>query len=109
MPFFLYDMTAPTDRSISATPSTNWCMCDYYNYICPVIIRTPTSRTLKVLIASKESDGVEGRSSSPVGYGIGIAEVVGSNPTRSTIINQVEYGIVLSVFLEVAVGLILHF
>ena len=26
-----------------------------------------------------------GRSSSPVGYGIGIAEVVGSNPTRSTI------------------------
>jgi hypothetical protein len=24
-----------------------------------------------------------GRSSSPVGYGIGIAEVVGSNPTRS--------------------------
>ena len=25
-----------------------------------------------------------GRSSSPVGYGIGIAEVVGSNPTRST-------------------------
>jgi hypothetical protein len=27
-----------------------------------------------------------GRSSSPVGYGIGIAEVVGSNPTRSTCI-----------------------
>lgn len=27
-----------------------------------------------------------GRSSSPVGYGIGIAEVVGSNPTRSTIL-----------------------
>jgi hypothetical protein len=27
-----------------------------------------------------------GRSSSPVGYGIGIAEVVGSNPTRSTFI-----------------------
>ena len=27
----------------------------------------------------------QGRSSSPVGYGIGIAEVVGSNPTRSTI------------------------
>ena len=26
-----------------------------------------------------------GRSSSPVGYGIGIAEVVGSNPTRSTL------------------------
>ena len=25
-----------------------------------------------------------GRSSSPVGYGIGIAEVVGWNPTRST-------------------------
>ena len=25
-----------------------------------------------------------GRSSSPVGYGIGIAEAVGSNPTRST-------------------------
>ena len=26
---------------------------------------------------------MQGRSSSPVGYGIGIAEVVGSNPTRS--------------------------
>jgi hypothetical protein len=26
-----------------------------------------------------------GRSSSPVGYGIGIAEIVGSNPTRSII------------------------
>jgi hypothetical protein len=26
---------------------------------------------------------LQGRSSSPVGYGIGIAEVVGSNPTRS--------------------------
>ena len=29
-----------------------------------------------------------GRSSSPVGYGIGIAEVVGSNPTRSTIVSK---------------------
>ena len=35
MPFLLYDMTAPTDRSISATPSTNWYTSDYYNYICP--------------------------------------------------------------------------
>jgi hypothetical protein len=32
-----------------------------------------------------------GRSSSPVGYGIGIAEVVGSNPTRSTIIIAFVY------------------
>ena len=59
-------------------------MYDYYNYILLVKSHDMTSIPLKVLIASKESDGVEGRSSSPVGYGIGIAEVVGSNPTRST-------------------------
>ena len=53
MPFFLYEMTAPTDRSTSATLSTNWYMSDYYNYICPVIIRISTSTTLKVLIAKQ--------------------------------------------------------
>ena len=41
--------------------------------------------SLKVLISFTKLNS-EGRSSSPVGYGIGIAEVVGSNPTRSTII-----------------------
>src|SRR6185503_9191670 len=40
--------------------------------------------SLKVLISFYNLNS-EGRSSSPVGYGIGIAEVVGSNPTRSTI------------------------
>jgi hypothetical protein len=39
---------------------------------------------------------LQGRSSSPVGYGIGIAEVVGSNPTRSIYFNLVNYGIELS-------------
>lgn len=39
--------------------------------------------SLKVLISFTKLNS-EGRSSSPVGYGIGIAEVVGSNPTRST-------------------------
>jgi hypothetical protein len=38
---------------------------------------------------------LQGRSSSPVGYGIGIAEVVGSNPTRSIFVNLVVYYIVL--------------
>ena len=33
-----------------------------------------------------------GRSSSLVGYGIGIAEVVGSNPTRSILIAVLKYG-----------------
>ena len=37
--------------------------------------------SLKVLISFTKLNS-EGRSSSPVGYGIGIAEVVGSNPTR---------------------------
>ena len=32
-----------------------------------------------------------GRSSSLVGYGIGIAEVVGSNPTRSTFMTVLKY------------------
>jgi hypothetical protein len=35
---------------------------------------------------------LEGRSSSLVGYGIGIAEVVGSNPTRSILITVLKYG-----------------
>ena len=30
----------------------------------------------------------EGRSSSPVGYSIGIAEIVGSNPARSTLLRN---------------------
>jgi hypothetical protein len=34
---------------------------------------------------------LQGRSSSPVGYGIGIAEVVGSNPTRSTTVLVIKY------------------
>ena len=38
---------------------------------------------LKLLISFAKTKN-EGRSSSPVGYGIGIAEAVGSNPTRST-------------------------
>jgi hypothetical protein len=41
--------------------------------------------SLNVLIPNKRiAEMLEGRSSSPVGCGIGIAEVVGSNPTRST-------------------------
>jgi hypothetical protein len=40
----------------------------------------------------------EGRSSSLVRYGIGIAEIVGSNPTRSTNTNLGNYGIILSSF-----------
>ena len=36
-----------------------------------------------VLISFQNLELLLGRSSSPVGYGIGIAEVVGSNPTRS--------------------------
>ena len=39
---------------------------------------------LKVLIPNSQIVGIfSGRSSSLVGYGIGIAEAVGSNPTRS--------------------------
>jgi hypothetical protein len=37
-----------------------------------------------ILISFQNLELLLGRSSSPVGYGIGIAEVVGSNPTRST-------------------------
>jgi hypothetical protein len=37
-----------------------------------------------ILISFQNLELLQGRSSSPVGYGIGIAEVVGSNPTRST-------------------------
>ncbi len=36
-----------------------------------------------ILISFQNLELLLGRSSSPVGYGIGIAEVVGSNPTRS--------------------------
>src|SRR5918999_4401469 len=36
-----------------------------------------------ILISFQNLELLQGRSSSPVGYGIGIAEVVGSNPTRS--------------------------
>jgi hypothetical protein len=39
----------------------------------------------RILLISFHNLKSEGRSSSPVGYGIGIAEVVGSNPTRSTL------------------------
>gem|GEM_PF-4678820 len=41
---------------------------------------------LNILISCNKAEMLidKGRSSSPVGYGIGIAEVVGSNPTRST-------------------------
>jgi hypothetical protein len=38
-----------------------------------------------ILISFQNLHLLQGRSSSPVGYGIGIAEVVGSNPTRSII------------------------
>ena len=56
-----------------------------------------------ILISFQNLELLLGRSSSPVGYGIGIAEVVGSNPTRSTFIPLYKYGIVLSSFL-VSVG-----
>ena len=39
-----------------------------------------------ILISFQNLELLLGRSSSPVGYGIGIAEVVGSNPTRSIFI-----------------------
>jgi hypothetical protein len=55
---------------------------DNYN----IIVKTFFTM-LNLLITKKNGDNVYsrgGRSSSPVGYGIGIAEVVGSNPTRST-------------------------
>src|SRR3712207_5510428 len=52
-----------------------------------------------ILISFQNLELLLGRSSSPVGYGIGIAEVVGSNPTRSTIIMLYNYGIKLSSFL----------
>lgn len=42
-----------------------------------------------------------GRSSSPVGYGIGIAEVVGSNPTRST----VKYMVFIHEWITIIVGI----
>ena len=51
-----------------------------------------------ILISFQNLELLLGRSSSPVGYGIGIAEVVGSNPTRSILINLVNYGIELSSF-----------
>jgi hypothetical protein len=49
-----------------------------------------------ILISFQNLELLLGRSSSPVGYGIGIAEVVGSNPTRSTFIVLVRYGIISS-------------
>ena len=54
-----------------------------------------------VLISFQNLELLLGRSSSPVGYGIGIAEVVGSNPTRSTSVNLVKYGIRLSLILTI--------
>ena len=43
------------------------------------------SLNVLILISYKRIvEALKGRSSSPVGCGIGIAEVVGSNPTRST-------------------------
>jgi hypothetical protein len=39
-----------------------------------------------------KNKSLEGRSSSLVGYGIGIAEVVGSNPTRSITITVLLSG-----------------
>jgi hypothetical protein len=42
-----------------------------------------------------------GRSSSPVGYGIGIAEVVGSNPTRSTL----KYMLFINEWITIIIGI----
>jgi hypothetical protein len=44
-------------------------------------VRTSPKRI--ILISFQNLELLQGRSSSLVGYGIGIAEVVGSNPTRS--------------------------
>src|SRR5918999_2604154 len=52
-----------------------------------------------ILISFQNLELLLGRSSSPVGYGIGIADVVGSNPTRSIFINLVKYGIMLNLIL----------
>ena len=51
----------------------------------PMVIMCITFKHRKriVLISFQNLELLLGRSSSPVGYGIGIAEVVGSNPTRS--------------------------
>ena len=53
----------------------------------PMVIMCITFKHRKriVLISFQNLELLLGRSSSPVGYGIGIAEVVGSNPTRSII------------------------
>src|ERR671918_2910349 len=63
--------------SIYSAVSHNFYGCSLYPFKRPKRIILISFQNLELLL---------GRSSSPVGYGIGIAEVVGSNPTRSTLI-----------------------
>ena len=78
-------MTAPTDFSIFTL---------HYFFEFRIIILFLKNINIELSFIFNK---VGGRSSSLVGYGIGIAEIVGSNPTRSTnnllikIINDLRY------------------
>jgi hypothetical protein len=78
-----------------ATETQELAVIHYFSY------SVSTGHKRIILISFQNLELLQGRSSSPVGYGIGIAEVVGSNPTRSISIILVIYGIELSLIWEV--------